>query len=132
MRLITGRLHPAGERGSSTIDAVLILPIVALTTLVAVTLAMASLATNVAEAAARQGLHAASAYEGGDAEGREEARAYLNAVMPILLARAQVEVTRTATTVTVRVHGPVLSILPWPRSTVDARVSGPIERFVAR
>ena len=119
------------ERGSSTIEAMLIVPVFFFGSLFVVQLAMGWLATNVAEAAARQGLHAATVYLGSDDAGREQAQGYLDAVAPHLLAAAQVEVTRTGATVTVRVQGPVPAILPWPHARADASASGPVERFAA-
>src|SRR5690349_21186892 len=101
MRCMRG-LRPVGDRGSSTIDAILIVPLFVMLTFIVVTVAVGWLGGNTAEAAARQGLHAASSYQGTDEQGVDEARAYLDAVAPRLLAGARVEVTRTATTVTVR------------------------------
>jgi Flp pilus assembly protein TadG len=125
------RCGRGGERGSSTVEAVFIVPLFFLVTLLVVQLGLGWLAGNVAQAAARQGLHAASSYEGSIEQGRSQAHGYLDAVAPRLLAGARVDVTRTDASVTVRVHGPVLAILPWPRASTNAQVSGPVERFVA-
>jgi Flp pilus assembly protein TadG len=120
------------DRGYSTVEMVVILPVLVLFILAAVQIALALLADEVASGAARHGAQAARAYGGTNAEGRAAAAAYLDAVAPALLPGARIDVTRTPATVTVHIHSPGLRIPGVPvRVAADADTTWPIERFVA-
>ena len=88
-------------------------------------------ARHVAETAAREGLDAARAYQAPTGAGPDAARSYLRDVAPTLLTAPEVTLTRTATTVRVRIRAGVLRVIPIGTFTVDESVQGPIERFVA-
>jgi hypothetical protein len=101
-------------------------------TLLVAQYALAWHARNVAESAARIGVAAARAYTATDAVGFRQTVQYLQSVDPALLRAAHIEVTRTATTATVRIRARVLPVPGMPFAVgVDARSSGPVERFVA-
>ena len=123
---------PGSEAGYSTVETVLLLPLLVLFTLLVVQYALAWHARNVAESAARIGVAHARAYTATDADGLRQSIQYLRSVDPALLRAAHIEVTRTATTATVRIRAQVLPVPGIPiTSDIDERSSGPIERFVA-
>ena len=129
---LRGQDRDGPDAGYSTVEMVVITPFLVLLILAATQIALSLLADTAAAGAARQGAQAARAYQGTDADGRAAARAYLDAVAPALLPDAQIDVTRTATTVTVHIqaHGLRIPGVPW-RVDADAGSTWPIERFVA-
>lgn len=126
-RLASGRF---GDDGYSVLEAAIVLPVVFLLLMLIVQWAIVWHARHVAQAAAQEGLRTAEAYTATAAAGQADATNYLAQVAPHALPDPQVTVTRTATTVTVRVHAPVMTLLPFGHFSVDESVSGPIERFV--
>jgi Flp pilus assembly protein TadG len=131
-RTVPGRRRDQGaEAGYSTVEAVVILPFLVALTLLVVQFAFCQLATSVAEGAARQGVAAARVYGSGDRQGSVAARAYIAACGPHLLHGARIEVSHTATTVTVTVHAQVASAPGIPFSfAINTHSSAPRERFV--
>jgi len=114
------------------VETVLLLPVLVVFTLAVVQYALVWHARSIAESAARHGVQEARAYTATDADGFRQTSAYLQAVDPALLRAAHIEVTRTATTVAVRIRAQVLSVPGTPFTYgIDARSSGPLERFVA-
>jgi Flp pilus assembly protein TadG len=125
------RGNRCGEGGYSTVEAVLLLPILVACTLMVVQFALVGHARSLAQSAARVGTDAARAYTATDADGHQQARAYLEAVDPGLLPRADIDVTRTATSVQVHIRAQVLAVAGIPFTVdIDERSSGPWERFV--
>ena len=118
------------DGGYSTVEFVIIVPLIAAATLLVVQIALIWHAHTVAEGAARQGVQAARAYTATNEDGRRQARAYLTAVDPELLPHAQIDVSRTGTTVTVHIHAHILTAGIPLTFSIDTRSSGPIERFV--
>jgi len=96
-------------------------------TMIVIQFALLWHARHVAQAAAQDALDTASDYQSSAAAGQADGYAYLHQVAPTLVADPQVNVTRTATTVTVDVSGHVLSIGPF-QLTVHETASGPVER----
>jgi Flp pilus assembly protein TadG len=120
------------DAGYSTVEAVLLLPVLVAFTLMVVQFALVWHARAVAESAAQHGVQAARAYTGTDADGRRQARAYLETVDSHLFSGARIDVSRTATSVAVRVRARVLAVAGVPFSVhIDARSTGPLEHFVA-
>jgi Flp pilus assembly protein TadG len=113
------------------VEVVIVLPAVILFTMMVVQYALVWHARHVAEAAAQDGLRAARSYQATAGEGQTAVSDYLNQVAPRLLTSTNVSVDRTATTVTVRVRGDVLSAIPGADFTVDETAVGPVERFIA-
>jgi hypothetical protein len=88
-------------------------------------------ARSVASAAAQEGLRTTEAYTATAAAGRADTITYLSQVAPHALPDPQVTVTRSATTATVHVHAPVMTVIPFGHFTVDETASGPVETYVA-
>jgi hypothetical protein len=112
------------------VEASITLPVLILFTMLVVQWALIWHGRHVAEAAAQDGLRAARGYQATAASGQNAAENYLQAVAPRLLTSPQVDVTRTATTVTVQIHAGVLSVLPGSGFDVDETAAAPVERFV--
>ncbi len=120
------------DGGYSTVEAVILLPLLVLFTLFVIQVAQVWNARNVAEAAARQGALAARGYGATDSDGRRAAQDYLDAINTALLHHAHIDVRRTGEDVSVRVQAQVLAVPAAPfMFTVDERSSGPVEHFVA-
>jgi Flp pilus assembly protein TadG len=117
------------DGGYSVVEASITLPVMILLTMLVVQWALVWHGRHVAEAAAQDGLRAARGYQATAASGQSAADNYLQAVAPRLLTSPRVDVTRTATTVTIHVHASVLSVLPGGGLGVDETASGPVERF---
>ncbi|GGM10050.1 TadE/TadG family type IV pilus assembly protein [Nakamurella endophytica] len=119
------------DRGSATVEAVLIVPIVVVLTMVVVQSVLLWHGRHVAQAAAQIAARSAAAYQGTAAFGQADGDAYLQQVAANLLPGRDVQVVRAATTVTVTVHADVLSVIPFGRFTVDESASAPVEAFTA-
>jgi hypothetical protein len=119
------------DAGYSTIEAVLLIPCLVLFTLLLVQVALVWHARNVAEAAARQGVQAARLYGADPSEGRRQVHDYLDTVAPELLRGARIDLSRTPTTVSVRIRAQILPVAGIPLTfTIDERATGPLELFV--
>jgi Flp pilus assembly protein TadG len=129
-RCCTSHRRARADDGYSVVEASITLPVLILLTMLVVQWALVWHGRHVAEAAAHDGLRAARGYQATAASGQNAAEDYLQAVAPRLLTSPRVDVTRTAVTVTVRVHANVLSVLPGNGFGVDETASAPVERFV--
>lgn len=118
-----------GDDGYSVVEVVITFPVLILLVMLVVQFALLWHARHVAEAAAQDGLRSARGYASTAELGQQDAQSYLAQVAPRLLLQPTVEVQRTPTTVTVRVHAGVLSIVPLGLN-VDETAVGPVERFV--
>lgn len=123
-----GRLR-GGDAGYSVVEVVITFPVLMLLVMFVVQFALLWHARHVAEAAAQDGLRSARGYSSTAELGQRDAQSYLAQVAPRLLLQPTVDVQRTQTTVTVRVHAGVLSIVPLGLG-VDETAVGPVERFV--
>ena len=119
------------ERGSSSVEVVVLFPVVLLLVFGLVQGALWAHARNVAAAAAQEGVRAARAETTTPDAGRAEATAFLDRAggQDVLLG-ARVEVTGTAVEVQVAVTGTAVSLLPGvPGPPVRQSATGPVERF---
>lgn len=122
----------SGERGSASLELVVVFPVVLLLLLGGVQGALWYHARAVAVAAAQEGARAA-ALEGATAgAGQAAAAAFVQATGGAdVLPGAQVVASRTATTASVTVAGRSLTVLAIPgvRLEVSASASAPVERI---
>jgi hypothetical protein len=118
------------DGGYSTIEAVVTLPAVILFTMLVVQYALVWHGRHVAQAAAQDGLRAARTYQARADAGQAAASSYLAKVAPNLITNPTVTTTRTATTITVRIGGQILSVIPLAAFPVTAVAAGPVEQFV--
>lgn len=117
------------DRGFGTLEAVIVIPVVVILTMIIVQYVMLYHARNVAEAAARDGLRVARGYQASAAQGKQAAEQYLTTVAPKLLAHRSCSVQRSATTVTIVCHANVASVVPFGSFSVTEHAAGPVERF---
>ena len=119
------------DRGSTVAEAVIIVPVIVIATLLVVQFVLLWHGRHVAQAAAQTAARAAATYQGSAQGGRAVGDAYLAQVAPSLLPGRDISVSRDATTVTVTVHADVLTVIPFGDFTVDERASAPVEAFQA-
>lgn len=117
------------DRGFSTLEAVVVIPVVVIVTMLVVQYVLLWHARNVTEAAAQNGLRVARGYEAAAAQGQAAASEYLHNAAGKLLETFTVTVNRTGDSVTVHVHGTVTSVVPFGTYTVDEDASGPVEKY---
>ncbi len=119
----------AQDHGFGTLEAVIVIPVVVILTMIVVQYVMLYHARNVAEAAARDGLRVARGYQASAAQGQAAAEQYLANVAPKLLAKRHCDVQRGAANVVIVCHADVASVVPFGSFSVSEQATGPIETF---
>jgi Flp pilus assembly protein TadG len=120
------------ERGSTSIELLIILPALFAVMFLGVQAALYYHARTVAIAAAQEGARTAGAEHGRTSEGVGAARAFIaDAGGNDVLLGPSVSGTRTATVATVRVVGKSLSVIPGWAPVVRQSASVPVERLTA-
>jgi Flp pilus assembly protein TadG len=120
----------ASERGSQTVEAIIVLPVLFGIFFLIVQGAVWLHAGNIAQAAASSAYNSARLYDAGAADGVAAGTATSQQAGSILTA-AEVAVDRSATTVTVTVSGNAPTLIPGWDTRVERTVSGPTERWIA-
>jgi Flp pilus assembly protein TadG len=128
-RLRTALSDP--DRGYNVIEAVIVVPIIIIFTLVVVQFALLWHGRHVAEAAAQAAARSAAGYSATAATGQADGVSYLAQVAPNLLRAPVVTVDRTPLRVQVTVRAQVLSIIPFGSFSVSQAAAVPVETFVA-
>lgn len=123
-------LRADNDRGYSVLEAAITLPIIFFMLMLVVQWAIVWHSRNVAQAAAQEALRSAQSYQSTAGTGQANGNNYLAQVAPHALGQGCVKVTRSATTVTVRVHCKVMSVIPFGSYYATETVSGPVERYV--
>ncbi len=118
------------DRGYSVLEAAITLPIIFFLLMIVVQWAIVWHSRNVAQAAAQEALRSAQSYQSTAAIGQADGNNYLAHVAPHALGGGCVTVTRSATTVTVRVRCKVMSVIPFGTFYATETMSGPVERYV--
>lgn len=124
---MTATRHPA-DRGSATLELVLVTMLLFATITLLVQVALAFHARQVLDAAAHDGARAARAYSASPADGRTVALASLRQLGGGLVHQPAVTVRRTPTTVTVTVTGRLPGIVPGTTLRLAATVTSIRER----
>jgi Flp pilus assembly protein TadG len=120
------------ERGSVSIELVILLPVLFAVMLLGMQAALYYHARTVAIAAAQEGARAAGAENGREADGRRAANAFVSeAGGDEVLQRASSTANRTATTASVTVQGFSLSVIPGWAPMVKQSAAVPVERLSA-
>ncbi|WP_408656638.1 TadE/TadG family type IV pilus assembly protein [Jatrophihabitans sp.] len=117
------------DSGFSTVEAVIVIPLVVSLTMIVVQYVMLYHARNVTEAAARDGLRVARGYQASAAQGKTAAEQYLTDVAPKLLAARNCDAQRSAVTVVMVCHAEVASVVPFGSFSVTEQATGPVETF---
>ncbi len=120
------------ERGSVTIQLVILLPALFAVMFLGMQAALFYHARTAAIAAAQEGARAAGGENGTEADGEHAANAFVTeAGGDDVLTGSTVTANRTATTVTVVVQGHSLSVIPGWLPVVRQVASIPVERLTA-
>ena len=105
----------------------IIVPVIIIATMVVVQFTLIWHGRHVAQAAAQTAARAAATYRGSAAAGQADGDGYLGGGRTEPASRADVQVTRDASTVTAAVHSGVLTVIPFGSFTVDERATAPVE-----
>lgn len=120
------------ERGSVSIELVILLPVLFAVMFLGVQAALFYHARTVAIAAAQEGAKAAGGENGKEADGVSAASSFIvEAGGDDVLSGASASADRTATTVTVTVRGHSLSVIPGWNPVIVQSASLPVERLTA-
>ncbi len=120
------------ERGSVSIELVILLPALFAVMFLGMQAALFYHARTVAIAAAQEGAKAAGGENGKEADGVSAASSFIvEAGGDDVLTGASASADRTATTVTVTVQGHSLSVIPGWNPVIVQSASLPVERLTA-
>jgi len=117
------------EDGFTTVEAVVVIPVVIIMSMISVQYVMLWHARNVAEAAARDGLRVARGYQATSSQGSASCTHYLDLVANKMLGDRTCTADRGTQTVLVTVHAKVMSVIPFGDFAVDQSATGPVEVF---
>jgi Flp pilus assembly protein TadG len=125
-----GVLEPDPQRGSVTLEFVVIIPLLMMLVWVAMQLVMVFFANRVALAAAQQGVRTATDRVGSVAAAERRSRLYLDELGRTLLLHPRVQASRTADAARVEVTGQARQLIPlFVRLHVVQVAETPRERF---
>ncbi|GAB2761875.1 hypothetical protein GCM10027020_12730 [Nocardioides salsibiostraticola] len=120
------------ERGSVSVELVVLLPVLFAVMFIGMQAALFHHARTVAIAAAQEGARAAGAEYGRESDGVGAASAFIStAGGDGVLIGASATVRRTATNVTVTVTGQSLSVVPGWKPEIKQSASLPVERLTS-
>ncbi|MGN6129932.1 MAG: TadE family protein [Nocardioidaceae bacterium] len=120
------------ERGSVSIELVIVLPALFAVMFLGMQAALYYHARTVAIAAAQEGARAAGSENGQPADGVSAASSFVtDAGGDAVLTAAAATAERSATSATVTVHGFSLSVIPGWRPAVTQSATVPVERLTA-
>jgi len=124
------RLRDARDRGDATVEAVIIVPVIVVLTLLVVQFVLVWHGRHVAQAAAQNAARSAAAYQAQPAAGQAAGDDYLAEVAPNLLPGRSVTVTRDAAGATAIVSADVLTVIPFAAFHIQEQATAPLEIFV--
>jgi Flp pilus assembly protein TadG len=123
-------LDSDGQRGSVTLEFVVIVPLLMLLVWIAMQFVMVFFANRVALAAAQEGVRTARDRAGSITAAERRSRRYLDELGSTLLLHPEVRASRTADTARVEVTGQAQQLVPlFVRLHVVQAVESPRERF---
>jgi Flp pilus assembly protein TadG len=125
------RLSRFDDRGSATVEAVLVIPVLMLLLLVAVQFALWSHASQVVHTAASEGDAMARSYGGGSQQGAARAQEVLRASQSNVIGPTVRVNVLSGDEVKVTVTARAISILPGIQLPVSATETGTIQKFRA-
>ena len=124
------RLRDGRDRGDATVEAVIIVPVIVVLTLLVVQFVLVWHGRHVAQAAAQTAARSAAAYQAQPAVGQAAGDEYLAEVAPNLLPGRTVTVTRDAAGATAIVTADVLTVIPFAAFQIQEQSTAPLEIFV--
>lgn len=129
IRLPTSRCRESGERGSTTIQMVILMPALLAVIWFGVQAALVYHAGALASAAAREGARAAGAENSAAAAGIAAATSYITDTAGDSLQDTRITGRRTQTTATIQVSGRALSVFPLVNPEVTKSATVTVERI---
>ena len=123
-------MRDGADRGDATVEAVIIVPVIVVLTLLVVQFVLVWHGRHVAQAAAQNAARSAAAYQAQPAAGQAAGDDYLAEVAPNLLPGRSVTVTRDAAGVTAIVGADVLTVIPFAAFHLQEQATVPLEIFV--
>ena len=123
-------MRDGADRGDATVEAVIIVPVIVVLTLLVVQFVLVWHGRHVAQAAAQNAARSAAAYQAQPAAGQAAGDDYLAQVAPHLLPGRSVTVIRDAAGVTVIVSADVLTVIPFAAFHIQEQATAPLEIFV--
>jgi Flp pilus assembly protein TadG len=124
--------HGSQERGSASVELVIVLPALFAVMFLGVQAALDYHARTVAIAAAQEGARAAGAQDGHQIAGIRAATSFVaTAGGASVLEHTVATASRTVTTATVTVRGTSLSVIPGWHPTIRQSATVPVERITA-
>jgi Flp pilus assembly protein TadG len=127
-----GEKGVGGEAGATTLEAVLVFPALLLLLMLIIQLALWYHASDLATAAAQDGVRAARISGATAADGANRANQLLDQTGPSILQGRQVSVQRGADVARVEVRGSCIRLVPFLRLPVHAVAESSTERFRGR
>ncbi|HKA69278.1 MAG TPA: TadE/TadG family type IV pilus assembly protein [Actinomycetes bacterium] len=128
------RIRRDREGGDVALEMVLLAPIIIFMIFVVIQFALWYHARHVVTVAAQEGARVARASNtsaaAAERAGRDRAYAFIDTIGGSIVEDPNVVVNRGAATVTVRVTGTAIHIVPGLRLQVRGQSAGPVERFV--
>ena len=118
-----------GDRGSVSVEVVVLMPLLLLIVFLGVQGAVYYYARSLAIAAAQEGARAAALPNSTLTDGKSAAAAFLAGTAGNTLHALTITGTRTATTATITVHGSSLTLIPGWTPTLTQTASLPVERI---
>lgn len=125
---VGARRRQGSDRGSVTVEVAGYTTLMLLALTVGVQVVVWGLAALGARHTANHAAQVARLYNSTAVAGQADAQMMLDSAVGTALRDPHVTVTRTATTVTVTVHGQAVQVVPFVRPPVTVTVSVPVER----
>ncbi len=123
------RRQQRGERGDAAVEVVLAVPVLLLLIMLVIQAGLWFHGSQLAEAAAQEGVQAGRVENGSAADAERRARDFLGRLSPSVASTAQVHAVRTAEVTRVEVTGQVQQVVPGLVLTVSGAAEAPTERF---
>lgn len=124
------RRRVPSDAGTSSVELVITMPALLLAVFAVMQFGLWMHAQHVAQAAARDGVAVARAYDGTERAAHDRTAASLDTFGPTIVRDPRIDVVRTGEEATVTVTGNATSILGIFSLGVREQASGPVERFV--
>ena len=126
---MSGLKRRGEDRGASTLEFVIVTPMLLLFLMLAVQFALVAHAQNSAQMAADEGAASVRAYNGTVGAGQAKAERYLDELAGSMFTGHSISGNRTATEASITVTATVKSMVPGFHPRVSHTSTGTVERF---
>lgn len=121
--------HRCGERGSASLQAVIVFPALLLIIMTVFQASLFFYSQSAAHLAAQEGVRVAAAKGGTVGGGVDRAGGFLSRIAGTLVESPQITGSRTTTQASVTIRGGVVSVVPLLQLTVTQTVTLPSEEY---